>query len=330
MHITKRESVFVFLLLALAGCGGGGGGGETTGRVSLLLTDARSAFEDVSKVVVQFTGVTLKPQNGDEIFIDFSTNAPPNDLKTIDLMTLTNGAVAALVDGVELPAGSYNWVRLHVNARFDTEFDSYAEKTDGTQVELQVPSGEQAGLRLVSGFTVMAGGTTHLVIDWDLRKALVEPQGAVNGQVDPRGYFLRPALRITDMAEFGNLFGTVDPLLLSTEPGAEPACTNDLAMDTGSAVYVYEGSFEGTPGDIGDLENPEPLVTATVTQNGDGIYTYEVHFLPLGDYTAAFTCQAGDDGADSDDAIWFRATETFAIGADGVDAVVPFGPPAQN
>lgn len=325
MHPIYRASVSVVLMTALASCGGGGGAaGDATGRISLLLTDARSAFEDVESVFVEFTGVTLKPQAGDEIFIRFQDLDPPVDTKTIDLMTLTDGAVTALIDGVELPAGSYNWIRLHVNAQFDNVFDSYAEKVGGQQVELQVPSGEQAGLRLVSGFTVLAGGTTSLVIDWDLRKALVEPQGAVNGQVEPRGYFLRPALRITDMAEYANLFGTVDERLLSTEVGAELSCTNDLAAGTGSAVYVYQGTTDA-PGDIGS-DDLGPFVTATVSQNVDGIYTFEVHYLPVGDYTAALTCQASDDGADPGDEIWFREIRTFSIEDHGADVELPFEP----
>jgi hypothetical protein len=77
------------------------------------------------------------------------------------------------------------------------------------------------------------------------------------------------------------------------------------------------------PGDIGDADN-DPFTTATVTQDGAGAYTYEVNFLSVGKYTAAFTCQANDDVSDmDDDDIVFTAPQPFAID-DGVTTVVDF------
>jgi hypothetical protein len=200
-------------------------------------------------------------------------------------------------------------MRLAVNAEFDNVYDSYAITPTG-QVELRVPSGSQNGLKLVSGFTVTQDQTTHLVIDWDLRKALSDPVGQP-------GLHLRPALRVTDMALFGTLSGTVAEALVM-----DTSCSNDLAAQTGNAVYIYSGMID-TPGDIGDAEN-DPFMTATVTQDGAGAYTYEVNFLSVGDYTAAFTCQANDDDAESDDDdIMFSAPQSFAI-EDGVTTVVNF------
>jgi len=179
---------------------------------------------------------------------------------------------------------------------------------------------------LVSGFTVMAGDTTDIVIDWDLRQALADPQSAANpSNGSYSGYFLRPALRVTDMAAFATLFGTVEEALLSTEDGAEPSCTNDLAAGTGSAVYVYQGQ-PAQPGDMGS-QGDGPLVTATVSLNKDLVYTFEAHFLPVGNYTAALTCQASDDDPMAGgDEIWFRELRTFSIEDHGVDAELPFEP----
>ena len=49
--------------------------------------------------------------------------------------------------------------------------------------------------------------------------------------------------------------------------------------------------------------------TATVSQDPDGNYVYEVNFLSVGDYTAAFTCQASDDDAGNDDEIVLSAPQ---------------------
>ena len=291
-------------LVSLAACGGsgssGGSDGDRTGFLSIGITDA--AVDDVSAVVVEFTGVTLKPSSGDDIVITFDSP------KRFDLLTLTGGLTAELLQETELPVGTYNWVRLAVNADFDNVYDSWAMTPTG-QVELRVPSGNNSGLKLVSGFTVTQNQSTNLVIDWDLRQALSDPQGQP-------GMHLRPALRVTDMAVYGTLTGTVTETLVTDE-----SCTNDLALGTGNAVYLYNGVVE-VPGDIGD-ETTAPFTTTTVSQSESGAYVFEVNFLSVGEYTAAFTCQASDDDPLLDDDIAFSAPQTFMI-EDGATKVIEF------
>jgi hypothetical protein len=64
-------------------------------------------------------------------------------------------------------------------------------------------------------------------------------------------------------------------------------------------------------------------MTATVTQDAAGAYTYEVNYLSVGEYTAAFTCQANDDISDADDDIVFTESQTFMI-EDGITTVIDF------
>jgi hypothetical protein len=235
MKSTTRFYAITFSLssLVLSACGGSDNAADSatpTGFIAIGITDA--PVDEVLEVNGQFTGVTLKPQSGDEISIVFDT---PKDF---DLLTLTNGMTAELLPETEVPAGPYDWMRLAVNAEFDNVFDSFAVLPTG-QVELRVPSGSQSGLKLVSGFTVTQDRATNLVIDWDLRKALTDPPGQP-------GMHLRPALRVTDMASYGTLSGTVDEALVNADD-----CTNDLALDTGNAVYLFSSTTD-TAGDIGD------------------------------------------------------------------------------
>ena len=300
----------IFAVLALYGCGGSGDSAVdvgSTGFVSVLMTDA--PVDDVDEVWVQFTGVDLKPENGDAVEFTFDT---PRD---IDLLTLTGGTTKSLLPMTTVDVGPYEWIRLKVNAEFDGSYDSYAVLDTGGQVELAVPSGSQSGLKLVSGFTITQNQSTNLVIDWDLRQALVAPPGQP-------GMFLRPALRVTDTAVYGTLFGTVDATLVEDTEN----CSNNPAENTGSAVYLYEGSV-ATPGDIGDATTP-PFTTATVTQNNDGFYAYSFHYLTVGTYTAAFTCQASDDVPDADDAeedVVFAAMGEVTV-EEGPDNELNFGP----
>lgn len=300
----KQATVIVAALFALTACGGSSDS-DAYGVLSIAITDA--AVEDVSEVWVEFSGITLKPQSGDEIVFDFDTP------KSINLLELQNGNTAELLPATRVPAGPYNWIRLAVNAEFDNVFDSYALRTDGSQVELRVPSGSQSGLKLVSGVTVTQDQSTNIVLDWDLRKALSSPQGQP-------GMHLRPALRVTDMAAFGTLQGNVDVTLLE-----DATCTNDLVEGTGSAVYVYEGDV-AAPDDI-DGSASDPLVTATVAQGDNDLYGYQVNYLSIGQYTVALTCQASDDDPEVDDDIAFAESITGVMIFDGEVTVVDFPSP---
>jgi hypothetical protein len=288
--------------LLLAGCGGGGsGGGAGSGTLTVAITDA--PVDEVTEVVVEFTGVSVKPKEGPPL--EFTLASP----RSIDLRSLTGDNSELLLDGVEVPAGEYNWLRLHVNAEIDGTLDSYVMREDGGQFELRVPSGGSSGLQLVRGFTVLAGGDTAFVIDWNLRQGLVRPPG-LGGS-----YLLQPALRIVDMAEYGAIAGTVDAALT-----ADPACTSDPNTGAGNAVYVYSGAGI-VPDDI-DGNEPDPLTTAEVRYNGaSGSWEYRASFLPVGSYTVAFTCQAADDrvpdptapGEDYSDLIDFTAGQDAEV-----------------
>ena len=272
-----------FALGALvAGCGGGGGSDGGTGTLSLAIMDA--PVSDAAQVWVEFTGVSLKPQ-GDGPAIDINLPAPAK----VDLLSLNVDNAETLLHSYTVPAGRYNWLELHVNAKHDGTLDSYVVLQNGgtEEIELEVPSGS---LRLVSGLTITANQETSFLIDWNLHEGLVDPVGQT-------GLFLRPALRVIDMTKFGTLSGTV-AMARVTAAG----CTGDVNLDTGNEVYIYSG-LNVTPDDF-DATDPQPVATAAVKQRANGDYVYETLLSP-GDYTVAFTCHANDDLPDSDEAIVF-------------------------
>lgn len=280
----------------LVACSGSDSPG--TGTLSIAVTDA--PIDGVMEVVVQFDGVTLKPKIGSQVEYRFDTH------KSIDLKQLTDGKVELLFDR-EVPAGQYIWMKLDVNAEFDGIPDSYVIEDGGGQVELRIPPDR---LKLGNEFTVLQGGTTVFVIEWNLRMGLTNPVGQP-------GYKLQPSLRITDMTEYGTIAGMVNPNLL---PPNDNSCTSDSNTGDGNVVYVFEG-LNVLADDI-DGVLPDPLTTADVRLNIDsGNQEYLVPFLSIGDYTVAFTCQGADDAVPDeenpellvDDAIDFTA---------GVDATV--------
>jgi hypothetical protein len=275
----------------VAGCGGSSSSGGT-GTMNLAITDA--PVDAANAVVVEFTGVALRPEGGEEIVINF------NEPQSIDLLALQGGASSALLDGQTVPAGRYSGLRLLVNAARNNA-DSYITLADGTQHSLFVPSGAQSGLKLVRGFTVPVDGEASFTIDFDLRKSITSPQAPGSD------YFLKPALRIVDNAEAGSITGTVGATTLG-----DTSCASDPAQNS-NVVYVYSGA-DVTPDDI-DTGTVNPISTANVIDNGSGTFTYRAAFLPPGDYTVSFTCQAASDEPERDDALVFLGTRTVNVSA---------------
>ena len=272
------------LLLVACGGGDGDGGGSSTGTLNLAITDA--PVDDAEAVVVEFTGVELQHAAGERIdydFVDEVTGAPAP--RHIDLLALTGGTTELLLDGVITTAGDYSWIRLKVNAERGM-IDSYIDRVGDGRHSLYVPSGANSGLKLNRGFNVPAGGTASFTIDFDLRKSVHYP-----GNLDPSNplddYILRPTLRLVDGNTDGALTGTVASGIITAD------CSG---MEYVGAVYVFN---EGD--DVDDVDGTDDPVTSAMVPN-DGFYAYTVAFLPEGNYTVAFTCDADDDdnGIDAD------------------------------
>jgi hypothetical protein len=293
-HSNLRAASCALLVAAvgaLAGCGGGSGDGvqSKTGTLRLGITDA--PVDQADAVVVQFTGVELKPMGGAAFSRDFP--AP----KTLDVLALQGTARALLLDGESVPAGEYEWMRLKVNA--DPAVRDSFVTIGGQECEMRIPSGAETGLKLVRGFTVGVGAITDFTIDFDLRKSVVQPPGqradagTCNGQV----YLLKPALRIVDNLQVGAISGTIDSSLLSA-----PSCVASTAKP--GSVYLF-GPVTATdtaptvPDDVDGLstDGTDPITSALVSPD---TFKYTIGFVPVGRYVVAYTCDADDSTIDAD------------------------------
>jgi hypothetical protein len=271
--------------LGLTACGGGGSGGSGgMGQMSLSVGDA--PVDGAQAVVVKFTGVELTGNSGSPVDITFP--AP----KSIDLLNQSGTASAVLFDQ-PIPAGSYGQVRLMVVADGDPS-NSYIILSDGTMHGLQVPSGAETGLKLVSGFAVPSSGVVDYTIDFDLRQALTCPPGQSPACI------LKPVERLVDNTTVGNIQGVVSNVLVPM------GCT--------PGVYLYNGTVTA-PEDINSTapagDANQPISSKVPVANSTPPYYYQFTFLPPGSYTVAFTCQAAMDNPDQHDAaVTFKPVET--------------------
>lgn len=249
---------------------------DGTGQMKLAVADA--PVDGAEAVIVKFTGVELLNSAGDDVTITFATP------KTIDLLNDSGTASAVLFDQ-PIPSGSYSQVRLLVEADGDP-VDSYITLSDGTDHGLRVPSGNQTGLKLVSGFNVPDGGIANYTVDFDLRKAITCPPGQ-NGVC-----LLKPALRLVNNTAVGNIQGIVDATLVPE------GCTPGVYLYSGTVTEPEDmDSTSATP-----ANQPMQSKVPVVNDQSAGGYYYQMTFLEPGSYTAAFTCQAAVDNPDQADA----------------------------
>ena len=215
-------------------------------------------------------------------------------------MDLQGSASEPLISNQTVEAGQYEWVRLIVNAQPDV-LDSYIEFENGDQVSLWVPSGKQTGLKLVNPFFITTDGLSNITIDFDLRKSVTDPVGLPD-------YILKPALRIVDNSQVGQVSGTVDPDLFD-----ESNCSINANGITGAGGAVYLYSEKDAAIDDAGSANP-PLTSALVGLNTDtGLLEYEIGFIEEGYYSIAFTCESFDDDPENDDAIIINLGKNISV-----------------
>jgi len=291
------------ITLGLYSCGSGGTdqsvgrSNSGTGIITIGVTDA--AVDNATEVWIEFSGVTLKPATGSEINFTF------NSVKNIDLLSLQGALFTDLIDNELVETGNYEWMRLHVNAELDGLYDSYIKLDDGSIHELRIPSGSQTGLKINTSFEVIENQTLNMMIDFDLRKSIIKAGFK---------YQMKPVLRLVNVDNTGHITGSIDGTLLT-------ACEcSDKDPTTGNSVYLFTG-HNVIPDDI-DNKSPEPISSALVILNPlSGEYEYALGYIPFGDYTLAFTCQADQDDPKKNDNIIFSFIENVTV------PVIQPGPP---
>ena len=283
----KLPLIFISACL-LAGCGGGSGGSTETpmGRISLGITDA--PVDGATAVVVKFTAVELKPEDGDA----FTINLTP--AQSVDLLVLAGGGSRALLENYSVPAGRYQSIRLLIEAQ-QNQPSSYIDFANGERFPLFVPSGSESGLKLIRGFTVAAGSNSNFTIDFDLRKSVIAPPGQAPN------YLLKPVLRMVDNLQVGAIAGKVDAALVTT------GCSPQVYIFTGAGV-VPDDLDPAAPPDVDPLVSvPVKLDTAT------GEYRFRAGFIEVGEYTASFTCDGAIDTPEGEEVLVFTGTRNLTV-----------------
>jgi hypothetical protein len=260
---TTRLTLAASLALFAVGCGGG-----QTGKVSLLLKDAPANF---SAAVVTISEIDLVGSGGTTVLSTTKT--------TTNLLTLANDTVK-LVDGVDVPVGTYTQLRFVITGGYIVVGGvAYASSPtyEGLQEvpllpgvavggELRMPSYGQSGLKVdLPGGAVKVGTDAHvLLVDFNVSQSFGQEAGGSGAWV------MNPVMQATEL----ELTGTIN-VTLKLAPGVALPSPTTLANFTASL----------TPSDLPAL-NLVPTTTA-------GTYGVSFKYLPPGTYTLTLSPPTG-------------------------------------
>jgi len=300
-RIAGRSLVLLSgLLVTFVACGDSGGGSETA-PVSFGLSDA--PVEGLASVVITIDRIVLNRPGHDDVVIDEFTNEElgvmDEDTITIDLLDYRGEDNVLIVGPVEVEVGDYQNLRVEIIDNDVTR--SYVEELGGEIRPIIVPSGE---LKL-GGFDVESQGDQTFILEFGLRRAMTY-------NPTPDRYILKPrGVRIIEVARSTTIGGIVQEDLFD----GTPPCDDKLDPLVGNVMYLYQGTdldpatfaddFDPQIDPVAALSYLEPFATETVAADG----TYLFSYLPAGDYTLAFTCDAVDDNPDLDDGILIPSPE---------------------
>lgn len=234
------------LLFGLLACGGSASApsssppSATEGTMRVRLVDAPSLqFQEIN-INVQKVEIHQSGSAGESGWITLGT---PN--RTVNLLTLTGGISETLVAGASLPPGQYEQMRLLLGA------GNTVKLQDGTIAALTVPSGLQSGLKFPGSFTVLAGTTSDVFIDFDAAHSIQLKAAGASSQ-----YILRPVVKAYDKAVTGSISGTF----------TDAATGAPLA-----GVSVFAETYD----DLGNI-----FIAHAASTSASGTYTLDL--LPMG------------------------------------------------
>jgi hypothetical protein len=212
--------------------------GDEKGHLLIKITDDPFDIDLVESANVTISKIEIRKKGSedDSSFIVISENQ-----FTMDLLKLRNGVVEELAEA-EIPAGSYDLVRLYV---------SQAElriKDHPSPFTLKVPSGEQTGIKVfIRPSLVVEGGlTSELLLDIDLSKSFVM-RGNLHSSAGINGFIFKPSVRAVNLTYAGRIDGFVTDTAKNVISNAKVWLVQDSVLATAFSDTTGFYSIIGVP-----------------------------------------------------------------------------------
>jgi len=253
-------ALFSLLLLGFSSCKKD----SQKSRLTVYLTDAPAAYDAVN---LEILGVEIKA-NSDPGETGWQVMPLAVSPMTCDLLEFTNG-MDLLLSSMELPAGKISQLRLILSNGNTIVVNGMQEP-----LPLDVPSGQESGLKFNIHADLVAGIEYKLWIDFDASRSVVEDG---NG-----GYKLKPLIRTYTEATSGAIKGVILPLEASaTVKAINGLDTLNAVPDIGTGSFLIGGVPSGNwnvniEGSNGYQDSTVNNVNVTVGSVAD-IGTIELH-----------------------------------------------------
>jgi hypothetical protein len=198
-------------------------------RISIKLVDGPG---DYDQVFVEIVDIMIKMNDDSEGDGGWESTGATGG--SYDLLTLTGGQSAILVDDYEVLDGELSQIRLVLGE------DNYVVK-DGEEYDLKTPSAQQSGLKVKVNQTVEAGYLYSFVLDFDVAKSIVDAGNSNN-------IILKPVIYASLEAASGIIKGVISPSDFQTEVSVMvdgEAITSYANTENGGEFMLY-GVFAGT------------------------------------------------------------------------------------
>lgn len=265
--------------------------------------DTGSENQDAYKTDVYLTDAPIDDANVDAAFITVA-NVMVNgkavegfQKTTINVSSLQNGSTELLGD-LNLKSGTTSSITLVLDNETDASGNApgnYVLTTDGEKKALTSGSGE---IVLSDGAEIMASDDNQLILDFDLRKAIVsEAQGEYSFVNDAK---LAGSVRAVNKANAGTITGTVDNM--------------DSSSADAMVVFAYKkGTYSEAETQADGGARFAGAVTSSAVNKSSG--DFALHFLEEGEYELHF---ASYDDTDEDAQLEFQG-EVEATSATDLD-----------
>ena len=233
-----RTKVFLYamsmLSLVLVACSNdanNGANADTMGRLTLQLTDAPFPFDMVAEANVTVFKIDARLANSEDEDVEGDSEEDGYPFITlmeeevpVNLLDLTNGVTEELAD-LEVPAGTYDLIRVYVKG-------VNVVLTDDRTFDLDVPSGEQTGIKIFidPALTVAGGLSSDLLLDFDVSRSFVA-KGNTKSVDGINGFNFKPVIKVSNLSTAGTLSGTVTAMDGETVVALENAQISVMDLD---------------------------------------------------------------------------------------------------
>ena len=199
-------------LLLLAACSGGSGTSSSaadggTGFLTLEITDKPLDHELVLEAPMRVDRVRIHVDeaagSGWSGWRELDVGGPVE----FDLIELRNGLTRLLVQDVELPAGTYSQLRLHVSDASLTLVDGDHFTTDDGSLHLTSQDTSGFKVKIDPPLRVRRDRHEHYLLDVDLTKTFKPVPG--NDPLNATKYHLHPVIRVANLGVAGAIAGRV-------------------------------------------------------------------------------------------------------------------------